>query len=273
MDPLNKNTLQKSVKACPLPSFPGLAVTSAKPIPTRQWIPRYRVSLYFLIVSVAGVLFVIIALFVPPLVWVQEGSTGSSTYYITVMLSIFYTPIPFFVNIILGLIPISLIPLVERNSSRLRLTGAAIFAFLFASAFLIENIQMGIISDAVWQAYGQPMYFTPFISNPWFFMQMVAVILVGISLGSTILSMLSGFFGEYIWTSLKGPFHVDGTRRTAVVIKGGDRGTVLTFDHTTRRTPVTIKGTRGSVLSVNLKGGYLRGQVRPSKWQAYDRED
>ena len=190
----------------------------------------------------------------------QEGSIGSSTYYVTVVQTIFNTPIPLFVNIIIGLLPISLSPLVERNSSLDRLTGAIIFAVLFALAYFVEQTQIGLLTDAVWQAIRQPLYIIPWFTNPVLIMLMATTVIVGISLGSIILSLLLGFFGEYFWTSVKGPLFVGGTRRTPVFIKGGERGTVLSVDHT-------------SMLAVNRKGGYVRGFIRPSKWQAYDRED
>ncbi|MFX1243920.1 MAG: hypothetical protein ACFE8F_03100 [Promethearchaeota archaeon] len=256
-----------------MPAFARLSGSTAKPLLSRRWIPNDRVPIYILIASVAGLVFMFIAVFIPPIVWVQEGITGSGTYYVTVVLTIFYTPLPLLVNIIIGVISISLIPLAQHNSGRHRLIGAVIFAELFASAFFLEQIQIGILTDLVWQAYGQPPYFTPLITNPLLFILMATTAIVGISLGSIILSLITGFFGEYLWTTLKGPLHVEGTRRTSVVIKGGDRGTVLSIDHDTRRLPFASEGTRGSRLGVNLKGGYLRGMVRPSKWQAYDRED
>jgi len=243
-----------------MPGLTRLSSSAVKPLPIRKWIPRHRESIYFLIATVAGLFFLFIALFVPPIVWIQEGGTGSSTYYNTIVLSLFYTPIPILVNTIIGLLPILLIPLVERNSSLDRSIGAIIFAMLFALAFFVEQIQIVILTDAVWQAYGLPLDFTPWFTDPLLITLMATIVITGISLGSIILSLLLGFFGEYFWTSLRGPLYVEGTRRTSIVIKGGDRGTVLSIDHT-------------SALAVNRKGGYLRGMVRPSKWQAYDRED
>jgi hypothetical protein len=231
-----------------------------KPLPTRQWIPRHWAPIYFLIATSAGVFFLFIALLVPPIVWIEVVSTGSETYFNTMVLSFFYTPIPLLVNIIFGLLPVALLPLVERNSSLDRVIGAIIFAALFALAFFIEQVQIGILTGAVWQTSGQPLYFTSWFTDPLLITLMAAIVITGLSLGSIILSLLLGFFGEYLWTSLRGPLYVEGTRRTSVFIKGGERGTVLSVDHT-------------SPLAVNRKGGYLRGMVRPSKWQAYDRED
>jgi hypothetical protein len=260
LEALNQNKLEKSIRACPMPSITRFSGSSSKLNSTHRWRPQHRFPLYFLFACVSGLFFLFIALFVPPIVWVQEGSTGSGTYYITVVLTIFNTPFPLFFNIIIGLLPISLIPLVERNSSLDRFTGAIIFAVLFALAYFVEQTQIVILTDAVWNAIQQPLYFTPWFTNPLSIMLMATTVIVGVSLGSVILSLLLGYFGEYLWTSLKGPFYVEGTRRTAVFIKGGERGTVLSIDHT-------------SILAVNRKGGYFRGMVRPSKWQAYDRED
>ena len=243
-----------------MPTLTRWSGTTMKPLPTRQWMPRHRAPLYFLTATIAGLFFLFIALVIPPFVWIETDSTGSGSYYITIVLSLFYTPIPLLVNIIIGLLPISLLPLVERKSSLDRVIGAILFAGLFALAYFFEQSQIGILTSAAWQATGQPQNFTPWFTNPLLIMIMAATVITGISLGSTILSLFLGFFGEYLWTSFQGPLFVEGTRRTSIVIKGGDRGTVLSVDHT-------------SALTVNRKGGYLRGMVRPSKWQAYDRED
>jgi hypothetical protein len=201
-----------------------------------------------------------IALLIPPFVWIEIDNTGSGSSYITIVLSLFYTPIPLLVNIIIGLLPIGLLPLVERHSSLDRVIGAILFAGFFALAYFFEQTQIGILTGAVWQATGQPQYFTPWFTYPLLIIVMAVTVITGISLGSIILSLFLGFFGEYLWTSLQGPLYVEGTRRTSIVIKGGDRGTVLSIDHT-------------SAFVGNRKGGYLRGMIRPSKWQAYDRED
>ena len=255
-----------------MPSIVRFTRNIAEPIPPRQWIPRYRISIYFLIVGFTGLFFLLIALFVSPNVWVEVGTTGSSTYYITVIQTIFYTPLPVFVNILIGLTSIILIPLIEPNSGRQRLKGATIFAGLFAVAFFIEHIQIGILTDTAWQAYGLPPYFTPWITTPVLFLLMAAIVIVGIGFGSIILCLGIGFLGDYLGATLKGPIQFSGLRRTAVIIKGFDRATVLSIDQETRRTPVFAKGD-WAVYSVNHKGGYFRGFARPSKWQAYDRED
>jgi len=231
-----------------------------KPLPNRQWLPQHWAPIYFLIATLAGLCFLFIALFVPPNVWIETGNTGSGTYYITMVLSLFFTPIPLLVNIIIGILPIAFFPLVERNSTLDRVIGALLFATLFALSFFIETIQISILSDAVWLAYRDPLYLSPWLYDPLSIIFMAASVITGLSLGSMILSVLLGFFGEYFWTSLRGPLYIARTRRTPIYIKGGDRGTVLSVEHT-------------SPLAVNRKGGYLRSMVKPSKWQAYEREE
>ncbi|MHA2427759.1 MAG: hypothetical protein ACXADB_07025 [Candidatus Hermodarchaeia archaeon] len=236
ISPLNKNEVKKSFKASPMPSSMERTHHITYPLPKRSWIIDNRLPLYYLISVIAGLLLLYIAIFIPPAFFIEEISTGTGSRISLGIISIVSSPIPFIISIGIGLTAAGLIPLADHNSFRHRLSGAVLFAVLFAIAYFIDMVNINLLYSIIGPMYG----LTPFydmllwLTSPWLF-------------------MLIAYFGEFLWTSLRGPMHIDPkTRRTAVIIRGGPRGTVL---------------------SVNHKGGYTRGFTRPSKWQGYDRED
>jgi len=254
---LNKNALDKKLsRACPMPSALPRTRKLASSHLQRSWITKNYLSLYYLITLIAGVVLIITATFIPPVVAIHEISTGSGSYiFISTFSVISSVIIPFLSSIGLGIAAAACIPITYYHNFRHRFGGAIIFAILYATAYYIDLTNLSRSYNAIATSYGltQHDYLLQWAASPLLFLYVVSSIIVVFGSLSVITIILSSYFTEYIWTSLKSTVHIDPkTRRTAVWIHGG---------------------TRGTVISVNHKGGYTRGFTRPSKWQAYDRKD
>ncbi|MFX1565211.1 MAG: hypothetical protein ACFFCH_04405 [Promethearchaeota archaeon] len=254
--PLDKNTLDKSSRACPIPQFHVRSEVIDQPFPRPRWISQNRILVFYLISFIAGLILVNIAFFLPPIVSITEIQTGTGTQTSISTFSIVSSVvIPLLISVGIGLTAAALVPIAYPNSFRHRLGGSILFGGLYATASYIDLIRLGQLYNTLAATHGLSHYDYMLIwtTSPWIFLSVVISIVAvfsGISI-STIL--LTSYFGEYIFTSFKGPMHFDPeTRRTAVWISGGNRGTVLTINH---------------------KGGYTRAFTHPSKWQAYERKD
>lgn len=255
INPLNNNTLKNPIMACPMPPSTVRGYPTSYSLPKRNWISDNRLLLYYLISGITGLILVNIAIFIQPAVFIEEITTMTGSTFSIQMYTIVSSPIPFVISFGIGVTAAMLIPLAEHHSFRHRFFGAVPFAILYSIAFIIDMINTNMLFSIIAPMYGYtpPHPMLLWLTNPWLFLLMNSTIIIAFGSISTTIILLTAYFGEFLWTSLRGPLHIDPKiRRTAVVLRGHSRGTVL---------------------SINHKGGYLRGFARPSKWQGYDRED
>jgi hypothetical protein len=252
---INRNKLDKSSSACPIPPSLTSSYHTSYTLSKENWISKNRLLLYYLISIITGALLLYIASFIPPTAIIQEITTETGFIYSIQIYSIIISPIPFLISIGIGLAAVALVPLIEQHSFPLRLGGAILFSLLYSIAFVIDLVKTTVLSSALSSLYGYPptSLMLPWLTSPWLFFLMATTVIICLSLASMTLILITAYFSELLFTSLRGPISIDlKTRRTAVSIQGGERTTVL---------------------SINHKGGYTRAFTRPSKWQSYDRED
>ncbi len=254
-NPLNKNALKKSYKACPMPPSMARDFPTTYSIPKRSWISDSGVFLYILISGIAGLILLSIAIFIPPTVFIEEISSGSGSSYSIQIVSIPSSPIPLIMSFSIGISAAIFIPLIDSHSFRHRLLGAVLFAVFYSNAYLIDMINMNMLFSIIAGMYGytSPYEMLLWLTSPWLFLLMAVMVITSFCAISTTISLLTAYFSEFLWNSIRGPLYIDPkTRRTAVILRGH---------------------TKGTVLSVNHKVGYMRGFARASKWQSYGQDE
>lgn len=252
----------KMVKACPLPPMTVRVsfVLDLKKI-EMHWKPRLRWLYAVVFAFVAGIVLILMAYFVPPIVYVDivYVASGSIVEAIPVVVigSLIFSPLPFILSLIIGLVAAACIPLYDYHAGRRRIFTASIFGVLYSLAFEVDHSKISFWQHVHGPSFGLPPlapYTLGFMLTPGYWILFFLMTLYTLGFIITLISVLTSFFGEFLWNFIvRSP------------ITGPSTG------H--RRTAIPLKGQRGTVLSVDHKGGYFKGMAKPSKWQSYERDE